>query len=78
MDEIVVLKLTRNFVGQVLECLDIAIEDWNRTKIYLRDDVIDPDEPYVRECNDAAEAEQIENFYREIKANIEKQLNEQS
>lgn len=78
MDEIVVLKLSRNFVGQILDCLEVAIEDWQRTKIYYEDGVIDPDEPYVRECNDASEAEQIENFYREIKADIEKQLKEQS
>jgi len=78
MGEIVILKLPRNFVGQLLDCLEVNIEDWNRTKIYLEDGDIDPDEPYVRECGNAKEAEQIENFYKGIKAQIEIQLTEQS
>ena len=74
MDEIVELKLPRLFVGQILDCLEIAIEDWHRTKIYHESDYVDPDEPYIRECNDAYEAEQIENYYIQIIAEIKKQL----
>jgi hypothetical protein len=78
MGEIVILKLPRNFVGQLLDCLEVNIEDWNRTKIYLEDGDIDPNEPYVRECNDVDEAERLENYYIGIKTQIENQLKEQS
>jgi len=78
MDDIVVLKLSRNFIGQVIECLEVAIEDWHRTKIYHESGDINPDDPdYVKECSDATEAGKIEAFYREILADIEKQIDEQ-
>ncbi|MFA6186658.1 MAG: hypothetical protein WC770_05530 [Phycisphaerae bacterium] len=78
MDEMVVLKLPRDFVGQILDCLEIAIEDWHRTKLYHKDGIIDPDEPYIRECTDAHEAGQIEAFYEKIKTQVKKQLDKQS
>lgn len=77
MDRIVTLKLPRLFVGQILDCISIAIEDWHRTKLYHESGYIDPDEPNIRECNDAHEAAQIENYYRQILAEIEKQLDHQ-
>ena len=78
MDEIIVLRLPKNFAGQLLECLEVTVEDWHRTKIYHEDGNIDPDEPYVRECSNADEAGKIETFYKEIKADIERQIDEQS
>jgi len=78
MGEIVILKLPRNFVGQMLECLEVTIEDWHRTKIYHEDGIIDHEEPYIRECSNAYEAGKIETFYKEIKTQIEKQLKEQT
>ena len=77
IDRIITLKLPRLFVGQLLDCLHIAVEDWERTKIYHESGYVDPDEPYVRECNDAHEAEQIEKFYRRIIEKIERQLKRQ-
>jgi hypothetical protein len=77
MAKIVTLKLPRLFVGQLLDCLNIAVEDWDRTKLYHETGYVDPDEQYVRECNDAHEAEQIANYYRQIIAEIEKQLDNQ-
>jgi hypothetical protein len=77
MKTIVVLKLPRLFVGQLLDCLNITVEDWDRTKLYHETGYVDPDEPYVRECSDAHEAEQIANYYRQIIAEIEKQLDNQ-
>jgi len=76
MDKIVILKLPMSFVDELLGCLDNEIDDWENTKNYLEGN-INPDTPYVRECNDENEAEQLENYYREIKKQIEKQLNEQ-
>jgi hypothetical protein len=77
MKKNVTLKLPRLFVGQVLDCLQIAVEDWERTKVYLESGYVDPDEPYVRECSDAREAQQIEKFYRRIIEKIERQLDKQ-
>lgn len=77
MNKIVILKLSRLFVGQLLDCLNIAVDDWDRTKLYHETGYVDPAEPYVRECSDAHEAEQIANYYRQIIAEIEKQLDNQ-
>ena len=78
-DEFVTLKLPKLFVGQMLDGLSINAENWERTKIYLSDGVIvDPDYPYVEECDDETEARQIETFYREIIKEIEIQLSAQS
>jgi hypothetical protein len=77
-DEFVTLKLPKLFVGQILDGLRIRAESWERTKDYLADGVIDPDDPYIEECNDEIEARQIEAFYREIIKEIETQLAAQS
>lgn len=75
----VTLKLPMLFVGQMLDGLRIRAESWEHTKIYLSDGVIvDPDNPYIEECNDEAEARQIETLYREIIKEIETQLVAQS
>ncbi|HBG27838.1 MAG: hypothetical protein A2Y10_06815 [Planctomycetes bacterium GWF2_41_51] len=68
------LELPIDFIHQLLECLNQNIEDWHRTKIYLKDGDIDHELPYVRECEDTKEAEYFENYYRDIKALIENQL----
>lgn len=77
MAKIVSLKLPRLFVGQLLDCLNIAVEDWERTKIYHETGYVDPDEPHIRECSDEHEAGQIANYYRQIISEIEKQLGKQ-
>ena len=74
----VTLKLPELFVGQMLDGLRIRAESWERTKDYLADGVIDPDDPYIEECSDENEAQQIANFYREIIKEIEIQLSAQS
>jgi hypothetical protein len=77
-EKFVTLKLSELFVGQMLDGLRIRAESWERTKEYLADGVIDSDDPYVEECSDENEAEQIANFYKEIIKEIENQLKEQS
>jgi hypothetical protein len=78
-DELVILKLPRLFVENILDGLRINAENWDRTKIYLSYGVIvDPDDPFVEECNDEMEASQIEAFYRQIIREIEIQLAKQS
>jgi hypothetical protein len=76
MDNIVTLKMSKNFVNELLECLEVNIEDWQRTKEYFESGYVDPDTPYVRECDSLYEAEERENYYRGIKSDIEKQLAE--
>ena len=77
-DEFVTLKLPTLFVSQILDGLQIRAESWERTKDYLSDGVINPDDPYIEECDDETEARQIETFYREIIKEIETQLDAQS
>ena len=72
MDNIVTLKVSRSFVSELLECLEVNIEDWQRTKEYFESGYVDPDTPYIRECDSLEETEE-----REIKSDIEKQLAEQ-
>jgi hypothetical protein len=76
MKNIVILKLPMSFVDELLGCLDNEIDDWEKTKNYLEGNM-DPDTHYVRECNDENEAEQLKNYYRGIKEQIKKQINEQ-
>ncbi len=78
-DEFVTLKLPKFFVGQMLDSLRNRADSWEHTKNYLSDGgIVDPDYPYIEECNDEIEARQIETFYREIIKEIENQLDAQS
>jgi hypothetical protein len=78
-EEFITLKLPKFFVCQMLDALAIRAESWEHTKIYLSDGVIvDPDNPYIEECDDENEARQIETFYREMVKEIETQLDAQS
>jgi len=77
MSEIIKLELSRDYVGQVLDCLQIAEEDWRRTKIYFETGYSNPQEPCIRECTNAHEAEQLEAYYHKIIAEIKKQFDKQ-
>ena len=68
------LKLSRENVGQVLDCLEYAAEDWARTRVYHESGEFDFEAGPVRECNDAYEAGQIEASYNRIIEEIRKQL----
>ncbi len=77
-DKFVTLILPESFVGQMLDGLRVRAESWENTKNYLSDGVIDPDNPYIEECNDETEARQIETFYKEIIKEIETQFEAQT
>lgn len=66
------LSLPRNYVGQLLDGIEVLVEQWDATAIYLRTDRIGND--CIRECSDAEEAEWIASFYRKIAAEIRDQM----
>jgi hypothetical protein len=78
MKQNITLTLPKLFVDELLECLNVNIEDWHKTKIYLEHGDIESDMPYVRECNNVIEAEQLETYYIDIKTNIETQIKKQA
>ena len=72
-DQFVKLRLSRSAVGQILDALAVAANDWEATYDYLASDRI-PDVALVRECSDEHEAVWIANYYRRIISVIESQL----
>jgi hypothetical protein len=68
----VVLRLPRDFVGQVLDGLDVLIEQWDYTAEYLEHGMV-RDDVLIRECSDAAEASAIAEYYRRIREAIREQ-----
>lgn len=71
-DTVVELSLPRNYVGQILDGLDVLIEQWHATAAYHRTGEIG--DSTIRECSAAEEAEWIAGFYREIAEDIRRQL----
>lgn len=71
-DTVVQLSLPRNYIGQVLDGLEVLIEQWEATAIYFRTGEVG--EHAIRECSDAEEAQWIAGFYREIAEDIRRQL----
>ena len=69
----VTLRLPRDYVGQMLDGLDVLIEQWEATEQYMEgNDCIE--DVIIYEAKDAAEAASIAKYYRRIKRRIEKQL----
>lgn len=69
---VVELSLPRNHIGQILDGLDVLAEQWDATAAYHRTGEVG--DIAIRECSDAAEAEWIAGFYREIAEDIRRQL----
>jgi hypothetical protein len=72
------LTLSDDYVGQMLDGLEVHVEDWKRTKEYLESGTIDVEGPTIRECSSAHEAQRIEEFYKAIIKEIRKQVQQQS
>ena len=64
-DDTVTIRLPSNFVGQVLDGLDVLIKQWEYTADYLESELI-RDDMLIRECSHGHEARSIASFYREI------------
>ncbi len=74
MSEMVLFRLERNDVGQIIEGLQAREESWRRTAAYLRDGCF-VGEPFIcEECSKFEEAEAVANHYQRIIANIERQI----
>lgn len=71
-DTLVELSLPRNYVGQILDGLEVLIEQWQATAAYHRTGEVG--DSTIRECSDAEEAEWIAGYYREIAEDIRRQL----
>lgn len=71
-DTVVGLSLPRNHVGQILDGLQVLIEQWQATALYLRTGQLGDE--IIRECSDADEANWIAGFYEEIIAEIRGQM----
>jgi hypothetical protein len=78
MKKTIKLSLPDDFVGQMLDGLEVLAEDWKRTKEYLESGTVDIEGGTIRECSNAHEAERIEEFYRAIIKEIRKQSRPQA
>ncbi len=73
MNSMVILKLPRAAVLQILDGLQYRLEIWRYTEEYMETGYVH--EPYeVEECSSPEEAKQIGDFYEEIINDINTQL----
>ena len=69
----VILKLPRAAVLQILDGLQYRLEIWRYTEEYMETGYVH--EPYeVEDCSNPEEAKEIGDFYEEIINNIQTQL----
>jgi hypothetical protein len=66
MPTTVIFECPRDYVGQIVDGLEVLIEQWQATAEYLNTGESDAD-VCIRECSDAREAESIAERYREIR-----------
>lgn len=71
-DTAVELSLPRRYVGQILDGIEVLIEQWEATAHYFRTGEVG--DTAIRECSDAEEAESIARYYREITAEVFRQM----
>jgi hypothetical protein len=72
MDEMIVLKLPKTDVGQILDALRIQRDNWQYTCDYLTTGEIDPDKD-IQECSNPDEAHWLMEYYTAIIRKIEEQ-----
>jgi len=73
MNDMVILKLPRAAVLQILDGLQYRLEIWRYTEEYMETGYVH--EPYeVEDCSNPEEAKEIGDFYEEIINNIQTQL----
>ena len=71
--EKITLSLEQNDVGQLLDGLEVLIEQWLDTAVYLETGEIRMD-AVIRECHKAQEARSIASHYEAIRGEIRAQL----
>lgn len=73
-----IIELDENDLGQLLEGVEYRADSWMRTADYMRTGEIPDGEMFViEECRDADEAIEIGRWYRQIIADIRKQMSGQ-
>lgn len=71
--EKVIIKLSRNDIGQLLDGLEVLAEQWEATAVYLESGEIRED-VCIRESHHAHEADSIAGTYRSLIGTISEQL----
>ncbi len=72
------LELPREYVGQILDGLDVLIDQWTDTSAALSSNDGSGDWEVIRECASPEEANNIANYYREIREAIVSQMGDGS
>jgi hypothetical protein len=66
------ITLPREFVGQMLDGLEVLIEQWSYTAEYLETGLV-RDDICSRECADPEEARSIADYYQQVLDEIQRQ-----
>lgn len=72
MEEIQI-TLSRNDIGQLLEGVEVLIEQWEATEVFLSTGVVD-ENACIRDAHQAHEAAAIAKTYRDIAEHVRRQL----
>jgi hypothetical protein len=68
------LELPRNYVGQLLDGLEVLIEQWEETGRAMSGEGADTTDRVMRECSSDSEAFSIAEFYRKIYRRVVEQM----
>lgn len=74
MEEEVIIKLSRLDVGQLIDGLQVRLEAWRATQLYLETGEFPSGDFSIEDATDAEEAEQIADHYERIILSITQQV----
>jgi len=66
------ITIPRDFLGQLIDGLDVLIEQWQATADYLESGYCE-EGVIIRECSSAREADNLVAYYTKIKLHLEAQ-----
>lgn len=72
-DQMIILKLLRNDVGQIIDGLAVRRDNWRYTQRYLEEGHME-DGRIIEECSSVEEASNIADCYDRIISEIQSQL----
>ena len=73
MEKAVTITLPRDFLGQIIDGLEVLIDDWRATAVWLETGYSE-DRIIIRECSSSREAENLANYYTRIRDHLESHL----
>lgn len=73
MGDNITITLPRDFLGQIIDGLEVLIDDWRATAVWLDTGQAEIDAT-IRECSSSREANNLANYYRLILTHLESQL----